>query len=44
MAPELLDPTHFNLSNSDPSKESDIYSLAMTIYEVRLCHASRSHR
>jgi len=41
-APELLDPTQFNLPNSNPSKESDIYSLAMTVYEVVSCHTARS--
>jgi len=39
MAPELLNPPQFSLSNSNPSKESDIYSLAMTAYEVRSLHA-----
>ena len=34
MAPELLNPPQFGLTNSDPSKESDIYSFAMTAYEV----------
>ena len=34
MAPELLNPSQFALANSNPSKESDIYSLAMTAYEV----------
>jgi len=34
MAPELLNPSQFSLVNSNPSKESDIYSLAMTAYEV----------
>lgn len=33
-APELLNPSQFNLTNSYPTKESDIYSLAMTAYEV----------
>ena len=34
MAPELLDPPQFGLRHSNPSKESDIYSFAMTAYEV----------
>ena len=34
MAPELLDPQQFGLSQSNPSKESDVYSFAMTAYEV----------
>jgi len=38
MAPELLNPSQFSLSNSNPSKESDIYSLAMTAYEVTSSH------
>jgi len=43
MAPELLNPTQFNLSNSNPSKESDVYSLVMTVYEVSFCHTSHGH-
>ena len=42
MAPELLNPSQFSLANSNPSKESDVYSLAMTAYEVslpRVAHA-----
>jgi serine/threonine protein kinase len=34
MAPELLSPSKFNLTNSNPTKESDIYSLVVTTYEV----------
>ena len=34
MAPELLNPTQFHLQNSSPTRESDVYSLAMTAYEV----------
>ncbi|KAF9645572.1 kinase-like protein [Thelephora ganbajun] len=34
MAPELLNPLQFNFSDSNPSKESDIYSLTMTAYET----------
>lgn len=34
MAPELLNPSQFGLTNSNPSKESDIYSLALTAFEV----------
>lgn len=33
-APEILDPSSFNLKVRRPSKESDCYSLGMTIYEV----------
>jgi len=44
MAPELLNPTQFNLLSSIPSKESDVYSLAMTAYEACFCHTSRDHR
>jgi len=44
MAPELLNPTQFNLPNSNPSKESDVYSLVMTAYEVRFRHASHDRR
>lgn len=34
MAPELLNPSQFLLTNSNPSKETDVYSLAMSAYEV----------
>ena len=34
MAPELLNPPQFDLTHSDPSKDSDVYSFAMTAYEV----------
>ena len=33
MSPELLDVVRFN-SDGRPSRESDCYALAMTIYEV----------
>ena len=33
-APELLDPERFGLKRGGPTKKSDIYSMAMTIYEV----------
>lgn len=33
-APELLDPHAFGFKSCQPSKESDCYSLGMTIYEV----------
>ena len=39
-APELLNPLKFGLTNSIPSKESDVHSLAMTAYEVRLPHTA----
>jgi len=41
MAPELLNPSQFSLVNSNPSKESDVYSLAMTAYEVSSSRAAR---
>ena len=44
MAPELLDHIQFHLPSSNPSKESDIYSLAMTTFEVRSFHASHDYR
>jgi len=44
MAPELLNPPQFGLPNSNPSKESDVYSLAMTAYEVRSSHTLHGHR
>jgi len=34
-APEVLDPPSFGFKYCQPSKESDCYSLGMTIYEVR---------
>ena len=34
MAPELLNPQQFGFKHSNPSKESDVYSFAMTAYEV----------
>ena len=43
MAPELLNPPQFSLPNSNPSKESDVYSLAMTAYEVRSSHSVHGH-
>jgi len=44
MAPELLNPPQFGLPNSNPSEESDVYSLAMTAYEVRSSHTAYGHR
>ena len=44
MAPELLNPSQFSLANSNPSKESDVYSLAMTAYEVPTSRYIRNHR
>ena len=38
MAPELLDPELFGLKHSNPSKESDVHSFAMTAYEVFFPH------
>ena len=40
IAPELLNPLKFNLANSNPSQESDVYSLAMTAFEVRSSHTT----
>ena len=34
MGPELLDPESFNLEDSRPTKQSDVYALGMVIYEV----------
>jgi hypothetical protein len=34
MAPELLDPSTAQVTRRNPLKESDIYSLAMTTYQV----------
>ena len=34
MAPELLDLSEYNPKNCSPSEASDIYSLAMTAFEV----------
>ena len=34
MAPELLNPLQFGFTHSNPSGESDIFSFAMTAYEV----------
>ena len=34
MSPEMLDPGKFGMKECRPSKQSDCYSLAMTVYEV----------
>jgi hypothetical protein len=34
MAPELLVPSKFGLDRCAPSKEGDIYAMAMVIYQV----------
>ena len=34
LAPELLNPQQFGHTESNPSRESDVYSFAMTAYEV----------
>ena len=34
MAPELLDPQELGFAHSNPSRESDVFSFAMTAYEV----------
>ena len=44
MAPELLNPLQFKLRNSNPTKESDVYSLAMTAYGARSFRTARNHR
>lgn len=44
MAPELFNPSLFDVLNSDPTKKSDIYSFAMTTYEVCPFNTARSHR
>ena len=33
-APELRDPERYGLKKGGPTKKADIYSMAMTIYEV----------
>ena len=35
MSPEMLIPEEFGMKECRPSKQSDCYSLAMTVYEVR---------
>ena len=35
MAPEFLVPSRFGLDRRTPSKEADVYAMAMTIYQVR---------
>ena len=35
MAPELVIPSRFGLDKCLPSKEADIYAMAMVIYQVR---------
>ena len=32
--PEMLDPERFGSKRAGPTKQSDVYSMAMTIYEV----------
>jgi serine/threonine protein kinase len=52
MAPELLDPEKYDIPEPDanrPTKESDVYALAITIWEVsgvglRACTGPPSHR
>ena len=34
MSPELLDPKHFGLYGSHPTKESDRFALGMALYEI----------
>ena len=34
MSPELIDPQHFGLNHSRPTKSSDCYALGMVIYET----------
>ena len=44
MAPELFDPSGFNLRSSNPTNKSDVYSLAMTAYEARSFRTACDHR
>jgi len=46
VAPELLNPKQFRLEleNGSPSKESDVYSLAMTTYEVNPSWTTHHYR
>lgn len=41
MAPELIDPQTLGPSDRKPTKHSDIYSFAITAYEVRLSRTAR---
>jgi len=44
MAPELLVPSIFGLEKSTPTKEADIYAVAMVIYQVRTARSpARTH-
>ena len=36
MAPELLNPSGFDLKNSNPTKRSDIYAFGMVTYQVSI--------
>jgi hypothetical protein len=36
MCPELMNPEEYGLARTNPTKESDIYSLGMVIYEVSM--------
>ena len=36
MAPELLVPSIFGLEKRTPTKEADVYAMAMAIYQVRV--------
>ena len=38
MGPELIDPQHFGLENSRPTKSSDCYAFGMVIYETITGH------
>ena len=40
LAPELVIPEKFGLRARVPSKESDVYSLAMLMYEVHANHST----
>ena len=44
MAPELLSPPQFRLPNSNPTKESDVYSFAMTTYQACSSLIVHNHR
>ena len=42
MAPELLNPPQFGLARSNYSKETDVFSFAMTTYQVLALFLSHS--
>jgi hypothetical protein len=36
MAPELLNPSGFDMKNSNPTKKSDIYAFGVVTYQVSI--------